>query len=132
MARRRRRGFNRQSRRFGGFGFGRRFGRNPFLFRRRVRGRSRRGRGRGRNPMALLSKPLAAVRQGFDLNTLGRAGIVVAGALGNQTVSALVGNVIPIGFLKTGPGSYITGLATAGLLSAGVGMVRGWAWARAW
>jgi hypothetical protein len=91
--------------------------------------RSRRGsrvRGRRRNPggggALSIRSPLKAVTAGFNVGTLSKAAVVVSGALGNAWLSGFVGGYMP-GMLRSEPGNFITGLATAGLLSAGVGMV---------
>jgi hypothetical protein len=69
-----------------------------------------------------IRKPLGAITRGFSLETLSKAAVVTSGALGNAWLSGMIGGFMP-GFLATGIGSYATGLASAGLLGAGVGMV---------
>ena len=56
------------------------------------------------------------------MKTLSEAGVVVGGALGNAWLSGAVGSFLP-GMLQSGIGSYATGLATAGILGAGVSMI---------
>lgn len=70
-----------------------------------------------------ISRPLQAITAGFNVNALSRAAVITAGVLGNAALSGAVSNLLPVDFLKRGPGSYATGLATAGLLGAGVGMI---------
>jgi hypothetical protein len=59
---------------------------------------------------------------GYNVKTLGEAGVVVGGALGNAWLSGMVGSFLP-GMLQSGIGNYAVGLGTAGVLGAGVGMV---------
>ena len=87
---------------------------------RRRRRRRTSTRRRRRNPARALS--LRTVTRGFRLPTLATASWMVGGALGNAWLSGAVSRFLP-GVLQTGPGSHITGLATAGLLGAGAGMV---------
>jgi hypothetical protein len=87
---------------------------------RRRKSRSRRRSFNGTAKAAF--RPLAAITSGFNVNTLGRAGVMVGGALGNAFISGKVSSFLP-GMLAKGPGNYAVGLATAGLLGAGVGMV---------
>jgi hypothetical protein len=63
-----------------------------------------------------------ALTAAFDVKTLSNAGVIVGGALGNAWLTGAVSNFLP-GMLQSGPGSYVTGLASAGVLGAGVGMV---------
>jgi len=101
---------------------------NPVRRRRRRRVRRSRGRKVGRrrrsnNPGAVsLRRPLKAVMAGFNVKLLSRAGVMVGGALGNAALSGTASGYMP-GVLQSGPGSYVVGLGTAGLLGAGVGMV---------
>jgi hypothetical protein len=59
---------------------------------------------------------------GFNVRTLGDAGVIVGGALGNAWLSGMVSGFLP-GVMSSRPLNYVTGLATAGVLGAGVGMV---------
>lgn len=81
----------------------------------------RNGRRRHRNPSAIAS-PLAAVKQAFNVDTLKKAGVMAVGAVGMPLLKAQITNLsfMP-GFLKTGIGSNILGLALSGLVGAGVG-----------
>ena len=88
---------------------------------RRVK-RNRGGRRRSRNPGAGV---LAAVRKPFNVTVLKSAAIMAAGAVGNTyLVNALKGFGFMPSMLTSGIGSYALGLGSAGLLSAGVNMVR--------
>jgi len=87
--------------------------------------RGRKGRRRySRNPDGgvTLRRPMAAIMAGFKPNTLMKAGVVVGGAIGNAWLASMVSGFLPE-VLKTGPGNYLVGLGTAGLLGAGVGML---------
>lgn len=114
---------------------GRRYNRMFRLF-----GRNRRRGGRGRrrsynrrhhrkhrrhrNPSLSLSKPVGALTAGFNFNVLKRAGVMTVGALGNTMLSGLVSAKLPsVARFGGGVGDYAIGLGTAGLLSAGVGML---------
>jgi len=63
-----------------------------------------------------------SVTAGFKPQVLKKAAVITGGALGNAWFSGVISGVLP-GVLQTGPGSYVTGLASAGVLGAGVGMV---------
>jgi len=89
---------------------------------RRRRSRTRRRR-RAANPALSLRRPMSALTAGFNVNTLKTAGIVAAGAVLNAMASKPVINMMPIDALRSGPGSYIPGLATAGALGGLTGMV---------
>jgi len=88
------------------------------------RRRSRRGRHRAYNRGALTSVRgiQRSVTAGFKPQVLKKALVITGGALGNAWFSGVVSGFLP-GMLQTGPGSYVTGLASAGVLGAGVGMV---------
>lgn len=89
----------------------------------RRRGR-RRNRSRRRNPGTALSlrRPVRALTAGFNVKTLSRAAVITGGALGNAWLTGAVGSFLP-DMLTAGPGSYVTGLASAGVLGAGAGMI---------
>ncbi len=65
---------------------------------------------------------LGSVTQGFQPKTIMDTVPYVGGAIGNAALQSAVSGFLP-SMLQEGPGSYVTGLATAGLLGAGVGMV---------
>lgn len=94
--------------------------------RRSRRGRKgRRGRRRAYNvggSSLTLRRPLQAVTAAYNINTLGRAGVMVGGALGNAWLTGAVSGFLP-SMLQSGVGGYVVGLASAGVLGAGVGMV---------
>lgn len=107
---------------------------------RRGRGRVRRkgGRRRGRRSRVrrrnigggtgALNSLTSSLTAGMDVRTLGNAGVIAGGAAANAAVSTLVSSLIPLDFLKKGPGNYIVGLGTAGLTGFAVGKVkRDWA-----
>jgi hypothetical protein len=53
-----------------------------------------------------------------------KAAPVVGGALGNAWLSGFLSSRLPLpGMLRSGPGSYVLSLGSAGLLGAGVGLV---------
>lgn len=94
-------------------------GKNPMRAHRRRRGSRRR---HGRNPSLSLSHPTSAITAGFKPSVLMDAGVLVGGALGNSFVSGAASRYLPSMF-QMGVGNYALGLATAGLLSAGVNMI---------
>jgi hypothetical protein len=87
----------------------------------------RRRRHRGRrwfNPAGILtSSPVKAITSGFSIPKLTDAGLIVAGGVANAWASKQLKALIPVTFLQTPPGYYITGLVSAGLVGAGAGMV---------
>jgi len=112
---RRMRWFNRRGRRR----YSRRRRRNPVSYNRRHR-----RRGRRRNPGLAIRGRMGQVFAGFSPTVLMKALPVAGGAIGNAFLSGFLSSRLPLpGFLKAGPGAYVTSLASAGLLGAGVGMV---------
>lgn len=69
-----------------------------------------------------LRSPVKAALAGFNLGTLKKAGVFGVGMLGNAWLSGFVGGFMP-SMLRAGPGSYLVGLASAGLLGAATAMV---------
>lgn len=102
------------------------FGNNP----RRRRRNGRRSRARNyshwipayKNPG--LSTLKSAVTSGFDLNKIKATLPVVGSFIGTRLASGALAKLIPIDFLKSGVGSYVTDLVTIGVLTAGSGMTR--------
>jgi hypothetical protein len=74
-------------------------------------------RGRRFNPGTIVS----SLTSGFNVGTLKTAGVLVAGGIANAMLSKQIIGLVPVEFLKTGTGSYVTRLLSAGLLS---GLVR--------
>lgn len=105
--------------------------RNPRRRSRRRRkafnGRRRYGlRRRHRNPAALSIKNLPSIAMaGFKPAVLINSATAVAGAVGNAWLSGAVAARLPdmLSILKSGPGSYVTGLVTAGLLGGAAATV---------
>jgi hypothetical protein len=104
--RRKRRGKGRKSRR-------RSYNRRRTRRTRRVRFNYRRSRRRARNG---VSAALGGVTSGFNLNLLKNGALVVAGAVGNNFLTKQLVNIVPVSFLKTAPGNYVTGLLASGIL----------------
>lgn len=77
----------------------------------------------GKNPGKMVSSALGSIKAGFSIGTLKEAGLMTAGAVGVPLVKAQIQKLsfVP-SFLKSGIGGSILGLATAGLVGAGVGM----------
>lgn len=107
----------------------RRRSRNPgFSYNRPRKGRRRRRRSFNRrrrryNTGALsLRRPFGTLTAGFQPRVLTRAAVITGGALGNAWLSGMISGFLPSA-LQAGVGSYVTGLASAGVLGAGVGMV---------
>lgn len=98
------------------------------ISRRRARNTGRRyGRRYGRrsmrrNPALSLRRPMAAMFAGFDPKMLTTSALAVSGAVGNAWLSGAVSAYLP-SMLKTGPGSYVVGLVTSGLLGGAVSTV---------
>jgi len=90
-------------------------------YRRRANNRSRysrRGRrGRRFNPAGIVG----SLTSGFNIGTLKTAGVLVAGGIANSVLSGQLMRIVPGDFLKSGMGSYVTRLLSAGLLG---GIVR--------
>ena len=90
------------------------------LRRRRRRNSSRRSSRRNRRNPGIVR----AIAAPFNVSVLRSAAVMAGGAVGTTYVSSMVRN---LGFmpsmLREGIGSYVVGLGSAGLLSAGVGMV---------
>ena len=80
----------------------------------------RRGRRHSRNG---ASAALHGVTSGFNTSLLSKAAVAVAGAISNNLLSGQLVKLVPVDFLKTGPGSYITSLLSAGLVGVGAKMV---------
>jgi hypothetical protein len=76
-------------------------------------------RGRRFNPAGIVS----SLTSGFNVGTLKTAGVLVAGGIGNAMLSNQIMKLVPVDFLKTGMGSYVTRLLSAGLLSGITRMV---------
>ncbi len=66
---------------------------------------------------------LSGVTAGFNAGLLSKAAVAVGGALANNMLSGTLAKLIPVSFLKTGPGSYVTSLLSAGLVGVGAKMV---------
>lgn len=60
---------------------------------------------------------------GFNTGILKSSAVIVGGSLLNNFLTAQLSNLIPISFFKSGIGSYVTGLISAGLLYKGAKMV---------
>lgn len=91
--------------------------------RRRVKNKGGRCKHRkGRNPGmgAILSR--STLTSGFSVPKITEAGLVIGGAVLNGLVSGFAGRFLPP-MLTTGPGAYVTGLVSAGILGAGARMV---------
>lgn len=67
----------------------------------------------------LVKAPLA----GYAVPALTYAGVAAVGFVGNRALKNFLAGVIPLGFIKSGIGNNLFGIATAGLLGAGVGML---------
>lgn len=95
--------------------------------RRKAFNRGRRyGRRYGRNPAALSIKNLPSIAMaGFKPAVLINSATAVAGAVGNAWLSGALTARLPdaLSILKSGPGSYVTGLVTAGLLGGAAATV---------
>ena len=94
--------------------------------RRRAYNRGRRRRRYGRNPAALSIKNLPSIAMaGFKPDVLINSSMAVAGAVGNAWLSGALTAQLPdaLSILKSGPGSYVTGLVTAGLLGGAAATV---------
>lgn len=91
------------------------------------RRRHRRNVGYGYNPSLSLSRPLSAVKAGFNVGTLKRAGILSGGAIGGGLVSGALNSYVIGPYLPSISGNkyagYAVGLASAGLVGAIGGMV---------
>jgi len=88
--------------------------------RRRSHNRSRYSRrGRRFNPAGIVS----SLTSGFNVGTLKTAGVLVAGGIANSVLSSQLMRIVPVEFLKSGMGSYVTRLLSAGLLGGVVRMV---------
>ncbi|MDD5707988.1 MAG: hypothetical protein PHR35_18875 [Kiritimatiellae bacterium] len=91
------------------------------------RRRHRRNVGYGYNPSLSLSHPLSAVKAGFNMGALKRAGILSGGAIGGGLVSGALNQYVVGPYLPSVAGNkyagYAVGLASAGLVGAIGGMV---------
>jgi hypothetical protein len=122
-----RRGWKRLTRQAGRRGGWRNPRRSRKYRRHKARNRGRRyGRRYGRNPATLSVKNLPSiVMAGFKPAMLINSGVAVAGAVGNAWLSGAIAARLPsaLSILKSGPGSYVTGLVTAGLLGGAAATV---------
>lgn len=89
---------------------------------RRRRARNRRRRSYNASGTLSLRRPIGTMTAGFQPKVLTKAAVITGGALGNAWLSGTLSGFLP-SMLQTGPGSYVVGLASAGLMGAGVGMV---------
>lgn len=60
------------------------------------------------------------IMSGFDPNILMKAGAVAGGMVLTNYVTAKVVNLVPVSFLQTKPGNFLSELVMAGVLGAGV------------
>ena len=89
-------------------------------YRRRAHNRRRYSRrGRRFNPAGIVS----SLTSGFNVGTLKTAGVLVTGGIANSVLSGQLMRIVPVDFLKSGMGSYVTRLLSAGLLGGIVRMV---------
>lgn len=89
-------------------------------YRRRAHNRRRYSRrGRRFNPAGIVG----SLTSGFNVGTLKTAGVLVTGGIANSVLSGQLMRIVPVDFLKSGMGSYVTRLLSAGLLGGIVRMV---------
>ena len=89
-------------------------------YRRRAHNRRRYSRrGRRFNPAGIVG----SLTSGFNIGTLKTAGVLVTGGIANSVLSGQLMRIVPVDFLKSGMGSYVTRLLSAGLLGGIVRMV---------
>lgn len=73
-------------------------------------------RGKRRRARNGFSSALGGVTSGFNLGLIKNGALVVAGAVGNNFLTKQLSRIVPVNFLKTSPGNYVTGLLASGIL----------------